>query len=127
LDGLYDQAERYGPPLVAVEVPGPPRGTGRLPVRDWIITYSVAWSVIGRFDGVRLVRPGRHGGRHLVAGADRLGLARTYPSALVHRRPRMWGPCEAPQRRRDHERAAYDIAGAALAQMTADGPLWIPA
>jgi hypothetical protein len=127
LDGLYDQAERYGPPLVAVEIPGPPRGTARVPVRDWLITYSVAWSVVGRFDGVRLVRPDRHGVRHLAGEPDRSRLRRTYPPNLVHRRPRIWGPCEAPNRRRDHERAAFDIAGAALERLRADGPLWIPA
>jgi hypothetical protein len=84
-----------------------------VPIRDWLITYSVAWSVVGRYDGVAIIPAGGHGTARVVRGGS-VRLQGAYPPGLVRTRPRFWGPCEHSRTSRDHERAAFDIAGAAL-------------
>src|SRR5690606_1987899 len=116
LDRLYDQAvERgYGEPLIAVEMPTPPKGYRTIPLRAWLVTTAVAWAVVGRYDGVHLVAPGRHGVRHQKARGGDGDMRAAYPEQLVRKRPGGWLPCEAPRQARDHERAAYDVAGVVL-------------
>ncbi|MGZ3140433.1 hypothetical protein ACVDFE_00150 [Lentzea chajnantorensis] len=112
LDELVTFAiDRYGEVRVAVEVPSVPIGwqTGsakkfqRLPMRDWLIPKQVAAAVIGQFPEAKLIRPDGFGSR----------AASEYPQELRGRRPAEWGPNDTPRKERDHERAAYDVAGAA--------------
>ncbi|ONF73946.1 hypothetical protein [Amycolatopsis keratiniphila] len=112
LDMLVDYANtRYGEVRMAVEVPGVPIGYQpgsakkfqRLPLRDWIIPRQVAAAVIGQFPEAKIVRPDHYGRRP----------SSEYPKELRGTRPPEWGPNETPRRERDHERAAYDIAGVA--------------
>ncbi|WP_157252793.1 hypothetical protein [Nonomuraea typhae] len=64
----------------------------------------------------------------LAAWARYHGRIRDAVDQTLHRRPDHWGPCEARRGERDHERAAYDIAGAgprilrARAEEHATGP-----
>lgn len=113
LDQLVTYAiDRYGRVRVAVEVPivplgyqpGSARKFQRLPVRDWLGPRQVAAAVLGAYPESRVVRPDRFGRRPL---AD-------YPRELRGHRPAVWGPNEARGGERDHERAAFDIAGAAV-------------
>jgi hypothetical protein len=115
LDELVDWAVgRFGEVRVAVEVPGVPigyqAGSGskfqRLPLRDWIVPRQVAAAVLGGFPEAKVVRPDGYGRR-------RLG---EYPIELRGRRPPSWGINEARQGERDHERAAFDVAGAGMVQ-----------
>lgn len=122
LDQLYDVAEAYGPPRVAVEVPTPPRGYRQIPLRAWLVTHTVAWAMVGRYDGVVLVPPDINGARHQRSRGGDGDMAAHYPKPLCRRRPTGWMPNEAPRQARDHERAAYDVAGAALAALTPTTP-----
>jgi hypothetical protein len=115
LDDLADYAtSRWGEVRIGVEVPGVPIGWRpgsaakfqRLPMRDWLIPRQVAAAVLGAFPAAKLVVPDHLGRRP----------AREYPVELRGTRPPTWGPCEARGGERDHERAAYDIAGLAMAQ-----------
>jgi hypothetical protein len=72
---------------------------------DWLVPREVTVAVAAAYPGALLVEPEDYGRR------DRL----QYPTELRRRRPLHWGPCEAPRGERDHERAAFDIAGAASA------------
>jgi hypothetical protein len=110
LDVLVDYAnDRYGEVRIAVEVPHVPIGWQpgsakkfqRLPMRDWIIPRQVASAVLGQFPEAQVVRPDGHGRRP----------SSEYPKELRGTRPPEWGPNETPRRERDHERAAYDVAG----------------
>jgi hypothetical protein len=113
MDSLVNYAEgKYGRVRVAVEVPKVPIGYQqvngarkfqKLPLADWIIPRQVAAAIIGQYPDAKLVRPDGLGRR----------LADTYPKELRGTRPEGWGPNETPKRERDHERAAYDIAGVA--------------
>lgn len=113
LDELVDYTvRRFGEARVAIEVPGVPIGYQpgsarkfqRLPLRDWVIPRQVAAAVLGGYPEAKVVRPDGYGRR--AAG--------TYPPALRGRRPPSWGLNEARKGERDHERAAYDVAGAAM-------------
>jgi hypothetical protein len=112
LDVLVDYADaRWGRVRVAVEVPrvpigllpGAPARYHRIPLRDWLVPRHVAAAVIGRYPTAVPVIPEGHG-RHP---------ARLYPAELRGTRPPSWGPNEARRGERDHERAAYDVAGVA--------------
>ncbi|WP_038843412.1 hypothetical protein [Salinispora arenicola] len=70
---------------------------------DWLVPRQVGVAIIGRWPTTRLIAPDRHGRREL---AD-------YPAELRRRRPPGWPPNEAPRGERDHERAAFDVAGVA--------------
>jgi hypothetical protein len=113
LDELADYATtRWGEVRVGVEVPHVPVGWRpgsapkfqRLPMRDWLIPRQVAAVVLGAFPRARVVQPDHLGRRP----------AREYPAELRGTRPAEWGPCEARGGERDHERAAYDVAGLAM-------------
>jgi hypothetical protein len=120
LDQLYDLAEAYGHPRVAVEVPNRPKGYRQLPLRAWLVTHTVAWAVVGRYDGVFLVPPDRNGARHQPSRGGDGDMGEHYPKPLCRRRPGGWLPNEAPRHARDHERAAYDVAGVALEALSTD-------
>jgi hypothetical protein len=114
LDELVDYARtRWGEIRVGIEVPGVPIGWQpgshpqkfqRLPMRDWLIPRQVAAVVLGAYPGARLIRPDGMGRRPALE----------YPADLRGSRPPDWGPCEARKGERDHERAAYDVAGRAM-------------
>lgn len=115
LDELVDYARtRWGEVRVGVEVPHVPIGWRpggaakfqRLPMRDWLIPRQVAAAVLGAYPTARPVQPD-HLGRRPAA---------EYPVELRGTRPPSWGPCEARGGERDHERAAYDVAGLAMTQ-----------
>jgi hypothetical protein len=108
LDQLADWSIRhYGRVRLAVEVPRVPRGfiAGQrqkpIPLRDWVIPRQVAAAVLGAYPTARTVTPDGMGRRP----------ASEYPPELRGTRPPEWGPCEARRGERDHERAAYDVAG----------------
>lgn len=112
LDTLVEYAVgQYGTVRIGVEVPHVPVGWQpgsatrfqRLPMRDWIVPRQVAAAVFGLYPDAKVVRPDGFGSRPATA----------YPAELRGSRPAGWGPNETPRRERDHERAAYDIAGAA--------------
>lgn len=115
LDQLADYAtSRYGSVRIGVEVPHVPISWRpnesprnprfpRLPMRDWVIPRQVSSAVLGAFPTARVVHPDGHGSRP----------ATEYPPELRGTRPSDWGPNETPRRERDHERAAYDVAGIA--------------
>jgi hypothetical protein len=114
LDELVDYAvRRFGEVRIAVEVPGVPIGYQpgsahkfqRLPLRDWVIPRQVAAAVVGAYPEAKVVRPDGYGRRP----------ASEYPVELRNRRPPSWGINEARQGERDHERAAFDVAGAGMA------------
>jgi hypothetical protein len=118
LDQLYDLAEDvYGQPRIAIEMPTPPKGFRHIPLRAWLVTNNVAWAIVGRYDGVVLVPPADHGTRHQKARGGDGDMAAHYPKALCRKRPSGWLPNEAPRVARDHERAAFDVAGVALAAL----------
>lgn len=108
IEVTVDRAVREsGECLVAVEgiaVPVSHRHgrRSRISLVDWMTPRAVALTVLTVWDAV-LVPPGGHGRAPLD----------DYPAALRRRRPEDWGPCEAPRGERDHERAAWDVAGAA--------------
>jgi hypothetical protein len=113
LDELVNYARtRWGEVRIGIEVPGVPIGYRpgspakfqRLPMRDWLIPRQVAAAVIGAYPDARLIRPDHLGRRPLGE----------YPHDLRGLRPPNWGPCEARKGERDHERAAYDVAGRAM-------------
>jgi hypothetical protein len=96
---------------VACKVVTPPGGW--IALADWLVPRQVVAGVLGAAPSTILIRPDGHGKRRPVA--------EHYPAALWPTRgarggrPATWGPCEARRGEREHERAAYDIAGAAAA------------
>ncbi|RJQ70555.1 hypothetical protein D5S17_28925 [Pseudonocardiaceae bacterium YIM PH 21723] len=111
LDQLVDYAtDRYGAVRVGVETPKVPVGyqpnsrlANRLPMGEWLLPKLFTAAVIGAYPASRLVLPDKLGRRP----------ATEYPRELRGTRPPGWGPNEARRGERDHERAAYDIAGLA--------------
>lgn len=110
LDELVEYAaEKHGAVRVGIEVPRVPIGWtpgayskfNRMRAVDWILPKQVAAAVLGAYPESRLVLPDHLGRRP----------ASEYPRELRGARPPGWGPNEARKGERDHERAAYDIAG----------------
>ncbi len=75
----------------------------RVSIVDWLMPRQVVIGVLAAFPDARLIEPAGYGKR---PPAD-------YPSELRRRRPASWGGNDNPKGERDHERAAYDVAGAA--------------
>jgi hypothetical protein len=73
---------------------------------DWLMPRQIGVAVMAAYPNARLVLPASHGMQ------DR----ESYPAELRRRRPPGWGVNETPKHERDHERAAYDVAGAAALQ-----------
>lgn len=95
---------------LACEVVVPPGG--RIALADWLIPRQVLTGVLAYDPRTVQVRPARHGQRRPVA--------EHYPPPLWPARnggrggrPPHWGPSEARRGERDHERAAFDVAGEA--------------
>jgi hypothetical protein len=111
LDELVDYARRhYGAVRVGIETPKVPVGYqpgsgkyNRLPLVVWLVPKLVTAGVLAVFPDARRVLP------------DHLAQRPTaeYPRELRGSRPPEWGPNETPKHERDHERAAYDVAGLA--------------
>lgn len=101
---------------VAVEVTVPAGGR-RIALADWLIPRQIVAGLMAWDPGVVLVAPDAHGRARPIQAH--------YPPALwpakgsAGGRPADWGPLESRRGERDHERAAYDIAGAAAAVLTA--------
>lgn len=115
LDELVAYAhQEYGEVRIGIETPVLPIGYRtdktaghpkfqRLAPKDWIVTRQVAAAVLGAYPTARVVTPDKLGRRP----------AAEYPRELRGTRPPHWGPNEYRNGERDHERAAYDIAGLA--------------
>ncbi|MGH3737267.1 MAG: hypothetical protein ACRDT6_16870 [Micromonosporaceae bacterium] len=73
----------------------------RIALVDWLTPRCVGLALRGAYPDARWVLPDRHGRRPREA----------YPVELRGARPPHWPPCEARKGERDHERAAYDVAG----------------
>jgi hypothetical protein len=115
LDELVEYAsDKYGAVRVGIEVPGVPTGWqpgnkpkyNRLPLNEWVLPKLVTAGVLAVYPQARLVLPDKLGRRP----------AGEYPREVRGSRPPSWGPNEHPKRERDHERAAYDVAGLAMTQ-----------
>jgi hypothetical protein len=112
IDAIEDTVTRApgGRVALACEVVVPPAGR-RIALGDWLIPRQVLAAVLGYDPRTVLIRPDGHGKRR--------PLTEHYPAALWPAkgnrggRPASWGPSEARRGERDHERAAYDVAGAA--------------
>jgi len=116
---------------LACEVVIPPGPSTRLRLADWLIPRQIVAGLLAFDPAVILVGPDDHGKAHYDRDSShRLVRARPvsehYPPELwpakgpVGGRPASWGPNEARRGERDHERAAYDVAGAA-AELLARG------
>lgn len=70
---------------------------------DWLVPRQIVAGLLAADPATRLVLPDRHGRAELDS----------YPVELRRRRPPGWGPNDSAKGERDHERAAYDIAGVA--------------
>ncbi|MGH3574118.1 MAG: hypothetical protein ACRDUW_20235 [Pseudonocardiaceae bacterium] len=114
LGQLVTEAEQHhGAVRVAIEAMNVPVGWrsvghgryNRLPLADWLTPTRTVAAVIGAYPDARLVLPDKLGRRPADA----------YPHELRGPRPADWGPGEARRGERDHERAAYDVAGLAAA------------
>ena len=95
---------------LAVEVVVPPGGS-RIALADWLIPRQTLAGLLAYDPHAVLVRPDAHGKARPMNSH--------YPPELrpakgrTGGRPASWGPNEARRGERDHERAAYDVAGAA--------------
>ena len=122
LDHIEAALDRHeGRVYLACEVIVPPLGR-RIPMADWLIPRQILAGLLAFDPGTLLIRAAGHGKARPVT--------EHYPAALWPAkgrrggRPAHWGPCEARRGERDHERAAYDIAGAGarlLARRAAQG------
>jgi hypothetical protein len=87
--------------------------SSRVPLRDHMLPRELAAAISARFSGAVLIEPNSHGGRHLVSNGGTGKPGDYYPRSLIGPRPRHWGLSEHPKRVRDHEQAAYTLAGEA--------------
>jgi hypothetical protein len=117
---LWDAHYQAKPVRVVIEAHNRPRKGGRygnIPIRDWVIPRMVIAAVTSSFPGAVILPPQRAGGRHKPSNGGTGKPADYYPAALIGRRPATWGPNEAHDHVRDHEQAAYTLAG--LAELAA--------
>lgn len=113
LEELVAYAEAvYGAVRIAIEIAVVPSGwqpTGggknRLPLADVLLPRMIAAAVLGAFPDARLVPPDKYGSR-----------AAEVPAELRGRRPAHFGPNETPRGERDHEQAAWHVAGVGAEQ-----------
>ena len=104
-----------GPVHLAVEMVVPPGGR-RIALADWLIPRQVVAGLITYDPNVVLVHPDGHGKHRPVAEHYPPQLQPFRPGTPAGRPP-TWGPCEARRGERDHERAAYDVAGVAAPEV----------
>lgn len=124
LDAVERTVDRAGGPVaLACEVTVPPSGR-RIALADWLVPRQILAGLLAYDPGTVLIRNAAHGRRRPVESH--------YPPELWPARggrggrPASWGPNEARRGERDHERAAWDIAGAGaavLARRAASGAL----
>jgi hypothetical protein len=120
----------YGvsPPLAVEPVTVPfgwrHRKTDRIALGDWLTPRTVLLAITAVYPGALIVRPGsqmtprvKYGQRHKAEPAAVRPISEFYPGVFVGRRPEGWGPNEARRGERDHERAAYDVAGVGAAYL----------
>jgi hypothetical protein len=88
-------------------------GSSRVPLRDHMLPRELAAAISARFTGALLIEPNGHGGRHLPRNGGTGRPQDYYPRELIGPRPRHWGLSEHPKHLRDHEQAAYTLAGLA--------------
>src|SRR5690606_11315554 len=134
LDAVERTVDRAGGPVaLACEVTVPPSGR-RIALADWLVPRQILAGLLAYDPGTVLIRTAAHGRRRPVESH--------YPPELWPARggrggrPASWGPNEARRGERDHERAAWDIAGAGAAVLArraasgavccAPGPRWGP-
>lgn len=122
LDAIEATVDRYqgqGPVHLACEVVVPPGRRSAIALADWLVPRQIVAALVAYDPHVVLVRPDAYGRARPVS--------EHYPPELWPARggrggrPPHWGPCEARRGERDHERAAYDIAGAAARVLQATG------
>jgi hypothetical protein len=127
LDAIEDTVGRAaggGRVMLACET-ADPRPGGRIPLADWLVPRQLCAAIVAYDTRTVMIRPGGHGLAHKADGRDER-LQDHYPPALwpargrTGGRPASWGPNEARRGERDHERAAYDIAGAAALKLATD-------
>ncbi|GAA1590935.1 hypothetical protein GCM10009678_86510 [Actinomadura kijaniata] len=104
---------------LACEIVLPPTGrNSRIALADWLIPRQMLAAIVAHDPRTVLVPLAEHGKRR--------PLTEHYPAEFwpakgrTGGRPASWGPCEARRGERDHERAAFDVAGAA-ARLLAHG------
>ncbi|MEU8347840.1 hypothetical protein AB0C74_39600, partial [Spirillospora sp. NPDC048832] len=121
LDMVEATTDRAGGPVyLACEVIVPPGGR-RIALADWLIPRQLCAGLVAYDPGAVLIRANNHGKRR--------PLNVHYPPEFWPRgstsggRPASWGPNEARRGERDHERAAWDVAGAALRVLARRGAL----
>lgn len=95
---------------LAVEVMEPPGGR-KIALADWLIPRQVMAGVLTYDPDAILIRPKRYGKARPVTEHYPPELWPAKPGGRGGRPPG-WGPNEARRNERDHERAAWDIAGA---------------
>jgi hypothetical protein len=99
---------RVGLAIEAIRIPPPARyGRSKLRLVDWLTPHCLVIALLTGFPDAVLVETNGHGA----------GLVAEYPAELGRKRPSWWGPNEARRGERQHERAAYDIAGAATSAL----------
>lgn len=123
IEGTIEQATAAGYERVriAVEQVRVPIGyrSGRhtgIRLVDWLIPRDLAVAVRAAYPDARWVPPHRWG----------RGTPASYPAELHGSRPPHWPWYDARRGERDHERAAYDIAGAAALDQAAVTPPAMP-
>lgn len=132
IETTMDQHKAAGGGRVALacEVTVPPGG--KIALADWLVPRQILAGLLAFDASLIQIRPDAHGKAHYDRDArGKLNRARpvsaNYPPEFwpakgrTGGRPASWGPCEARRGERDHERAAYDIAGAAAAVLLARG------
>ncbi len=87
---------------IVVPIDWKARRPGRIAIRDWLNPRQVVIGILAVYPGAVLVSP---------AGVRPTS---EYPAQLRKTPPEGWGPVESRRRERDHERAAYDVAGVVL-------------
>jgi hypothetical protein len=126
LDAIEDTMGRApggGRVMLACEI-AEPRPGGRIPLADWLVPRQLCAAIVAYDTRTVMIRPGGYGLAHKAVRDGRI--QDHYPAALwpargrTGGRPASWGPCEARRGERDHERAAYDIAGAAARKLATD-------
>ncbi|MGH8904052.1 MAG: hypothetical protein ACRDYA_20830 [Egibacteraceae bacterium] len=113
---LWDTYYPGKPIRVVVEATNRPRKGGsfvRIPIRDWAIPQRITTAITTCFTGAVLLPRQGVSGRHKAANGGTGNPRDYYPTSLIGARPRGWDVNEAPRGSRDHEHAAYTLAGLA--------------
>ncbi|WP_242911525.1 hypothetical protein [Actinomadura terrae] len=118
IEASMARAPGGGRVTLAIEVVVPPLGR-KIALADWLIPRQVMAAVLAYDPRTVLVPTGGHGRAR--------PLREHYPPPLwpakgsTGGRPADWGPNEARRSERDHERAAYDVAGVGAQLLAREG------